>query len=56
MQKLWGNGEYPYIAIDPSYTLARVVAPEKVLSMDQIEVCMQTNDLCKIELLEIELW
>ena len=38
----------------------RVVAPERVLTMTQIEVChlnwVQTNYLCLIELLEIELF
>ena len=34
-----------------------VVAPDRVLSMDQIELSdMQTNDLCWIELFEIEVF
>ena len=37
-----------------------VVAPEMILSMGQIEVwylnCMQTSNLCKIELFEMELF
>ena len=38
-----------------------MVAPDRVLSMGQIELfdhlnCVKTNDLCKIELLEIELF
>ena len=38
-----------------------VVAPDRVLSMIQVELfdhlnCVQTNDLCLIELLEIELF
>ena len=38
-----------------------VIAPDKVLYMGQIELfdylkCVQTNELCYIELLEIELF
>ena len=32
------NAEYPFIAIDPRFTLPRVVAPDQVLSMDQIRL------------------
>ena len=37
MLELWGNVEYPFIAIIPRSTLI-VVAPDRVLSMGQIEL------------------
>ena len=42
----------------PGPLLPGVVAPDRVLSMGQIEHLswVQTNDLCKIELFEIELF
>ena len=33
-----GNAEYAFIAIAPWSTLSRVVAPDRVLSMGQIEL------------------
>ena len=33
-----GNAEYPFISIGPGPLWPRVVAPEKVLSMSQIEL------------------
>ena len=47
----------PSLPLLPGPLLSGVVAPDKVLSIGQTELfdCVQTNDLCSIELLEIEL-
>ena len=50
MLELWGNTEYPFIVIAPRFTLTGVVAPDRVLSIDQIVLNRQT------ELFEIELF
>ena len=38
MLEFWGNAEYLFTTIAPRPTLARKVAPKRVLSMGQIEL------------------
>ena len=38
MLELWGIQSTPFIAIAPRFTLPGVVAPNRVLSMGQIEM------------------
>ena len=58
--ELWGNVEYSFIAIVPRFTGPKWKHLIRDLSMGQKSVwhlnCMQTNDLCLTELLEIELF
>ena len=38
MQELWGMWSTPLLPLDPDLYCPRVVAPERVLSMGQIEL------------------
>ena len=59
--ELWGNAEYPFIAIAPTSNLIRSGSTSKspINALNRTVwhlICVQTNELCKIELLEIELF
>ena len=58
---LWGIWNIPSVWLLPDPLSPGVVAPDRVLSMDQEELfdhlnCVLTNDLCWTELFEIELF
>ena len=58
--ELWWMWTTRLLPLLPGSLWPRTVAPDRILSIDQINVwhliCVQTNDICKIELLEIELF
>ena len=60
MQELWGKWSNPLLPLLPGLVWPEVVAPNRVLSIDQILLFdilnwVQTNDLCKIEFFKIKL-
>ena len=53
MLEIWGMRSMPSLPLLPGPLWARVVAPDRVLSMGQIEL---TVYLCKTELFELEMF
>ena len=56
MMKLWGIRGTPSLPLLPGPLWPGVVAPDRILSMAQISNWVSKNDICQIELLEIELF
>ena len=57
MLELWGMRNTPLLPLLPGSLWPRVVAPDRALSLDQIELFyIQTVYIYRTELLEIELF